>query len=186
MARQLPELDELLGNYLADDDLILVRDMSAKQDKRLQFGDLLSWITSNIELPDDYVQTNMIDDEAVTGAKIAALAVLASHIKLSATNTDANGWRSIKIASNVTVYWQNYSFTPTMSGNDCKSGDGKNPPVGISGTIFGVASGNCGDRAIAVIPWITASGGVDVCLQNKFGGNVTSACRINAIVVSIT
>lgn len=186
MARQIPELDELLGNYIAEEDLILVRDMSAKQDKRVNVGDLLSWVTSNIELQDNSVKTDMIDDGAVTGAKIAALAVLASHIKLSATSADANGWRSIKIASNVTVYWQNYSFTPTMAGNEWKSGTGKNPPVGISGTIFGVASGNCGDRAIAVTPWITASGGVDVGLQNKYGGNVTSACRINAIVVSIT
>lgn len=41
MAKQLPELDELLGNYIADDDLLLVRDMSAKQDKRLSISELI-------------------------------------------------------------------------------------------------------------------------------------------------
>lgn len=69
MARQLPELDELLGNYLADDDLILVRDMSAKQDKRATIGALLSYVIQNI--PDKAITSDMLSDGSVTTRSLA-------------------------------------------------------------------------------------------------------------------
>lgn len=40
MARQLPELDEMLGNYASENDLMLIRDTSSKQDKRITLREL--------------------------------------------------------------------------------------------------------------------------------------------------
>lgn len=73
MARQLPELDELLSNYIADDDLILVRDTSAKQDKRTEVSALLSYFIAN--LPEEVITTALIDNNAVTRDKINSKAV---------------------------------------------------------------------------------------------------------------
>lgn len=86
MARQLPELDELLGNYIAEEDLILVRDMSAKQDKRTTIGAVLSYLISN--LPEEVITTALIKNNAVTREKINAKAVGVDEIDFDDFDTE--------------------------------------------------------------------------------------------------
>ena len=52
MARQIPELDELLGNHASENDLMLIRDVSAKQDKRISLKELSKALGGGADLID--------------------------------------------------------------------------------------------------------------------------------------
>lgn len=46
MAKQIPELDEMLSNQVAEEDMVIIRDVSARQDKRISIRELIKAIKS--------------------------------------------------------------------------------------------------------------------------------------------
>lgn len=44
MAKQLPDLNEILPNFVSDGDYLLIRDTSAREDKKIKVGDLVSMV----------------------------------------------------------------------------------------------------------------------------------------------
>lgn len=44
MAKQLPDLNEILPNFVSDGDYMLIRDTSAREDKKIKVGDLVSMV----------------------------------------------------------------------------------------------------------------------------------------------
>ena len=76
MARQIIDLPRIDLADLADDDLLIIRDSNAKKDKRLTVGDLKKMFYA--DTPD--VTTDMIENGAVTNAKIASKSIDKSKI----------------------------------------------------------------------------------------------------------
>ena len=119
MSRQIPELDELLGNYLAEDDLILVRDMSAKQDKRATLGALLSYVIQNI--PDKAITSDMLADSSVTTRTLSESSVAVKKIDFDSfddefptLNGDTNN-----VNVNSQAWYNQYVYTIPKKGVYC-------------------------------------------------------------------
>lgn len=89
MARQIPELDELRGNQVAEEDLMIIRDASAKQDKRISVKELSQALGGGGgggggEIEDGSVTTSKLADKAVDTSKIADKAVTTAKIDMKA------------------------------------------------------------------------------------------------------
>lgn len=164
MGRQISDLPFLLANEIRNDDTFLVRDKSSQIDKQFSFKSLVDGVKN--DLPEKTVEVN--------------------DITVTPKQADANGWRSVKLAKNLTVYWQKYEFFQNLEGNSWPDGQGKAAPIGIKGLIFGTVTGYCTDGAVVVSSNVRPDGSIEVKLQNKYGANVPAYCSVQAVIYSIT
>ncbi len=112
MARQLPDLPRINDEDLNNEDILLVRDVSAKKDKRVLLEDIVGFV-----LKDGSIVASKLADNSVEESKIKNSAVTKNKIKNSAIDRNKLDWAAFDFKSK-TLQQSLFNITPSWTAKD--------------------------------------------------------------------